>query len=398
DAIVAASDANNGFITHDDLIYAMNNYPKKEQPLHTNVFGYDIYTSNTPSSGGVILIEALNAIEYYCRKNNTTLQQIGYNSAEYLHVINTAMQLGFADKRKYVADNDVSPVTGTQFVNVPLEGLASKEYAQQRWDAIYKENDVFIATSGYDWGGASRSDNYSGRYADDLSPFTFQTTGGATSAEAVDVDDSGTTSFSVADSEGNIVSFTQTLNHFWGSYIMPENCGFMLNDQCTSFTIKTPAQSVHYVAPYKQPVSHIMPTIILKDGKPFATLGSPGSMRIPAAVLQVALNMMEFGMDIQSAINADRTYNYAVSTADSNSMSGGATYLTHKLMYLETSQLDAAIVNALKAKNYYIVEYKKTNLYFGGVQGIKFNYDNNGNFTSITGGADPRRDGKALAY
>ena len=398
DAIVAASDANNGFITHDDLIYAMNNYPKKEQPLHTNVFGYDIYTSNTPSSGGVILIEALNAIEYYCQKNNTTLQQIGYNSPEYLHVINTAMQLGYADKRKYVADNDVSPLTGTQFVNVPLEGLANKEYAQQRWDAIYRENDVFIATSGYDWGGASRSDNYSGRYADDLSPFTFQTSGGATSAEAVDVDDSGTTSFSVADSEGNIVSFTQTLNHFWGSYIMPENCGFMLNDQCTSFTIKTPAQSVHYVAPYKQPVSHIMPTIILKDGKPFATLGSPGSMRIPAAVLQVALNMMEFGMDIQSAINADRTYNYAVSTADSNSMSGGATYLTHKLMYLETSQLDAATVNALKAKNYYIVEYKKTNLYFGGVQGIKFNYDNNGNFTSITGGADPRRDVNAVDY
>ena len=141
-----------------------------------------------------------------------------------------------------------------------------------------------------------------------------------------------------------------------------------------------------------------MPTIILKDGKPFATLGSPGSMRIPAAILQVALNMMEFGMDIQSAINADRTYNYAVSTADSNSMSGGATHKTHKLLYLETSQLDAATVNALKAKNYYIVEYKKTNLYFGGVQGIKFNYDNNGNFTSITGGADPRRDGKALAY
>lgn len=397
-AIVDASNERNGLITMDDLLYAMNNYPKKEEPLHTNVFGYDIYTSNTPSSGGVILIEALNAIEYYCQKNNKTLSQIGYNSTEYLHILNTAMQLGFADKRKYVADNDVSPITNTQFVNVPLEGLTSKLYAQQRWDAVYKENDVFLATSGYDWGGADRTSAFGDRYGNDKSPFEYQTATGSNSAAAADADDNGTTSFSVADSEGNIVSFTQTLNHFWGAYIMPEECGFMLNNQCTSFTVKEPTASVHYIAPYKQPVSHIMPTIILKDGKPFATLGSPGSMRIPAAVLQVALNMMEFGMDIQSAINSDRTYNYAVSTADSGAMNGEATYQDKKLLYLETSKIDAATVAALEAKGYYIVKYASTNLYFGGVQGIKFNYDNNGNYVSITGGADPRRDGKALAY
>lgn len=384
-AITEASQSRNGFITQQDLIYAMNNYPKKGEPIHTTYNGYDIYTSNTPSSGGIILAEALNMLESYCTANNTTLAQIGNNTPEYIHLIGTALQLSFADKRHYIADNGINPATGEPFVDVPIQGLSSKEYAAQRFEHLFNPQDTFKSTSSYDWGGA----------AGDESPFKFQNQ--AAAAEySVDLheDDNGTTSFSVADSEGNIVSFTQTINHFWGSYIIPEDCGFFLNDQLTSFSFSS--GSVHYLAPYKQPVSHIMPTIILKDGKPYATLGSPGSMRIPSAVLQVILNLIDFDMDMQSAISNKRIHSYCVQTADSQSMTDGYTYQDHKLIYLEA--MDQQVADALLAINYAPYMYNSLNNFFGGVQGIKFIYDANGNFAELHGGADPRRDGKALAY
>ncbi len=385
-AIVEASEARNGFITQADLAYAMNNYPKKGTPISTTYNGYDIYTANTPSSGGIILTEALNMLTHYCEKNDTTLKEIGNNTAEYIHLIGTALQLSFADKRHYIADNGINPATGAPFVDVPITGLSDMEYAAQRFDYYYDPNDTVKKTSSYDWGGGDG----------DKSPWEYQSS--AQSVYGIDTheDDNGTTSFSVADSEGNIVSFTQTLNHFWGSYIVPKKCGFFINDQLTSFSVKeTAAESVHYIAPYKQPVSHIMPTIILKDGKPFATLGSPGSMRIPSAVLQVILNMIEFDMDIQTAIDHNRIHSYCVQTADSNSMTDGATYQDHKLIYVENIP---GVSEALTAKNYYVKGYTGLNNYFGGVQGITFKYKADGSFESLTGGADPRRDGKALAY
>lgn len=385
-AIVEASESRNGFITQDDLAYAMNNYPKKGTPLHTNYNGYDIYTANTPSSGGIIITEALNMLSHYCEKNNTTLAQLGNNTPEYIHLVGTALQLSFADKRHYIADNSINPATGEPFVNVPIEGLSDKEYAAQRFDAFYNPDDTFKKTSSYDWGGADG----------DKSPFEYQSAAASTYGIDLHEDDNGTTSFSVADSEGNIVSFTQTLNHFWGSYIVPRGCGFFLNDQLTSFTVKeTAKESVHYIAPYKQPVSHIMPTIILKDDKPFATLGSPGSMRIPSAVLQVILNLIDFDMDIQTAINNNRIHSYCVQTADSNNMPAGMTYKDHKLIYVEDMK---AVNEKLSEKNYAVYNYGKLNNFFGGVQGITFRYDADGNFVSLTGGADPRRDGKALAF
>lgn len=398
-AIVEASQERGGFITQDDLYYAMENYPKKGEPIHTNYNGYDIYTANTPSSGGIILAEALNMIEHYCTKNNVSLKDMGNNTPEYIHLIGTALQLSFADKRKYVADNSINPATGLPFVDVPLLGLANKEYAAQRFDTIYNPSDTFKKTLSYDWGGNSTVGNKT-----DKSPYEYQDAAAASYSVDTWEDDNGTTSFSVADSEGNIVSFTQTINHFWGSYIIPEGCGFFLNDQLTSFSFTK--GSVHFIAPYKQPVSHIMPTIILKDGKPFATLGSPGSMRIPSAVLQVVLNLIDFNMDIQSAINNKRIHSYCVQstadTADIEKVFGKSDdpdykpYQHYKLIYVENIAEDVRL--ALKEINYAPYNYTSLNNFFGGVQGITFNYDASGNLEYLHGGADPRRDGKALAF
>ena len=365
EAIIDAMEAQGGLVTQEDLKYASENYPKITQPLTGKYNGYDIITADLPSSGGIILMEALNMLEYYENSTGQTLMDLGHNSAEYLHAVGTAMQLGFGDKRKYIADRD--------FVDVPLQGLMSKTYAADRWNECFDPDQAFVMTS-------------SDAYGD---PWKYQAESSNVAAtDNQDFDEHfSTTSFSVADKEGNIVSVTQTINHFWGSGVVPKDCGFFLNNQLSSFSLST--GSVHYVEPFKQPVSHIMPTILMKDGNPFATLGSPGSMRIPSAVIQVALNLMEFDMDMQEAIEAARIYSYAVSSSDPVS--------DKKWMEVE-STIGESVIGELEAKNYYITTYDGANLYFGGVQGIKFNYDESGNLVSMTGGADIRRDGKALAF
>ena len=385
DAIIKAFRTNGGLVTREDLDYAKEHYPIIDTPLHGTYNGYDIYTANTPSSGGIIMIETLNMLEHYCRANNTSLSEIGNNTSEYIHLLATALQLSYADKRHYIADRKME--------NVPIEGLSSKAYAAQRWDALYDPNNTIRLTSSYDWGGASRDGK---GYGEDKSPWNYQSTTDLSYSVDEWEDDNGTTSFSVADSEGNIVSFTQTLNHFWGAYVIPEGCGFFLNNQLSSFSTTT--GSVHYIRPLKQPVSHIMPTIVLKDGDPVATFGSPGSMRIPSAVIETCINLLDFKMDIQTAINNPRIYGYCVSTADSDSMTDGATYVTHKLLEIENVGLGANVLSDLSAKKYYVKTYDKVDLYFGGVQGITFKYNGDGELIEIMGGADPRRDGKALAY
>lgn len=412
EAIVDAYTERNGFLTQEDLDYASQNYPKIGKPLVTDYNGYEIATANVPSSGGIILIETLNMLSHYCTTNSTTLKQLREKSElDYVHVVATAMQLAAADKRHYIADNDINPATGEPFVNVPIKGLSSKEYAAQRWDALFDAESSLPVQSGADWGGASdrvnRTKPDGTKYSADKSPFEYNGTDALAFGVDDNEDDHGTTSFFAVDKEGNIAGFTQTINHFWGAYVVPTGCGFFLNNQLSSFseTATSAAESVHYAAPYKQPVSHIMPTIVMKDGSPVATFGSPGSTRIPSAVTQVCLNILDFGMSMQEAINADRFYNWGVNSADDNPVlatynakNDGKTYTLSntKVIFMEHGYAD--IVSGLESRYYAVKLYDGTALYFGGVQGVMFNYDENGNLVSLTGGADPRRDGKALAY
>ncbi len=358
-AIVDCQEENGGLITLEDLEYAMNNYPKVSTPVMGTYRGYDIASANSPSSGGMILLEALNMIENY-----GDVSKLGHNSAEYLNVVGTAMALAYGDKRKYIAD--------TAFVDVPVSGLLSKAYAAERWQKY---------TVGQAYLGRHQGDNDYGNpwdYIKEQAPVYYQ-------GEHEYIEHYSTTSFSICDAEGNIVSVTQTINYFFGNGYVPQGTGFFLNNELSSFSF-TPS-SVHYIEPYKQPVSHIMPTIIMKDGSPWATLGSPGGLRIPSAVLQVVLNLIDFDMDIQSAIAAPRIYTYAAGSSDKST--------TSKDLYIEYA-LYETVGNQLSSMKYNVIPYGAgdIDLYFGGVQGIRFNASDG----TMHGGADPRRDGKALGY
>ena len=363
EAILAScGTAAGGLMTQADLDYAVANYPKRPTPLTGNYHGYDIVTANTPSSGGIILIEALNMLEIY-----GNVGELAHNSAEYINVVSTALQLAYGDKRKYIGDSDME--------SVPITGLCSKLYAAERWQK-------FTAGQAY-LGRFQGDDDYGNPW-----PYCKETV--KTDFDAVDGDEHySTTAFSVADKNGNIVSVTQTINHFYGCGIIPAGCGFYLNNQLTSFSFTT--TSVNYMKPYKQPVSHIMPTIIMKDGEPFATLGSPGSLRIPSAVTEVVLNLIDFNMSIQEAIAAPRFYSYAAANDD------GST--TSKDIYVENA-IPVEVRDQLIMMNYNVRTNESgttpIHLFFGGVQGITFKIESGK--VSLHGGADPRRDGKALGY
>lgn len=357
DAIVALQEEKGGLITHNDLLYAMNNYPIIETPIQGNYRGYDIATVTSPSSGGMILLEALNMLEVYGE-----ISGMERNSAELLHVLAVAQQLAYGDKRKYIAD--------TKFIDVPIAGIISKQYAAERWEKFNPSKAYLGRNQG--------EDDYG-------NPWPYNTTPKTVNFEPVDYDEHySTTTFSVVDKEGNIVSVTQTINYFFGNGLVVPGFGFFMNNQLSGFSFSS--SSASYIEPLKQPVSHIMPTIVMKDGNPYATLGSPGSMRIPAAVLQVLINMIDFGMNIQEAIEYPRIYCYAVGSDE--------TFTNKKDLYLEQAFDDDAR-NGLSALGYNLIFQGSgdIDLYFGGVQGVRFIEGN-----KMHGGADPRRDGKALGY
>lgn len=346
-----------GYVTMDDMKYAMDNYPITSEALTGSYNGYDILTVGSPSTGGTMLIEMLNMLETYGK--TASIEELGHNSPEYINLIATVMQLAYGDKEKYMAD--------ASFVEVPLEGLTSKEYAADRFTK-------------YTAGGA-----YLGTAAGDVpygNPWEYQDETATLYADGTSGDHYSTTSFSIIDKDGNIVTFTQTINSFFGTGYVPEGTGFFLNNEINDFSMQP--DSINAVAPYKQPASYMMPTVVLKDNQPYATLGSPGGSRIPAAVLQVLLNIMEFDMDIQQAISAARVYCFT--TDDSNSAD------TAKDIYIEGALAD--VEGQLQAMGYNVLYYGVTEYssYFGGVQGIKVT-DN-----GYHGGADPRRDGKTLGY
>lgn len=312
-----------GLITKADLAAYK---PAIRTPVRGTYRGHEIISMAPPSSGGTHVIEILNILEGY------NMTQLGFQTPESLHIMAEAMKRAFADRAKYMADTD--------FVKVPIAGLISKKYADELRKGI--------------------SMNAVGTKIPAGNPLPFVGSG-------------ATSHLSVIDQQGNIVALTQTINFFFGSGVLVPGTGIMLNDEMDDFNPQ-PGTS-NSVEPKKRPLSSMTPTIILKNGKPFLSVGSPGATRIISALTQIIVNVVDFRMNIQDAIDAARIH----------CMTGD--------IFME-SRIPKEVQEALIAKGHKLSVKGAVDLYFGGAQGVMIDPVSG----KLYGAGDPRRDGVAVGY
>ena len=266
-----------GLITAKDLAA----YEVRERvPIRGSYRGYEIISAPPPSSGGVALVEILNILEGF------DLTKYGNGSAEDIHLEAEAFRRAFYDRADFMGDPD--------FAKVPVAQLIDKKYAAAWRDSI-------------DASHASVSK--------DLKRPSFGELERQARLRPVAVHESeNTTHFSVVDAEGNAVALTTTLNDSFGSRVTAKGLGFLLNDEMDDFTSKPGVPnnygliqgSANAIGPGKRPLSAMAPTIVLKDGKLFLVLGSPGGPRIITTVANILIDVVDFGLDIQEAVNAPR--------------------------------------------------------------------------------------------
>ena len=256
-----------GIISLADL----KNYKAVERtPLSGTYKNYTVITSPPSSSGGIALLEMLGILE------GSGYEKGGSGSASAIHYLAESMRRAYADRNEYVGDPD--------FVKVPIKGLLDPAYLAKLRASIDPEK-------------ATPSDS--------VKP------GKPVGSESME-----TTHYSVVDSEGNAVAVTYTLNGGYGNGITVPGLGFLINNEMDDFASKPGTANMfglvqgeaNAIAPGKRPLSSMTPTIVLKDGKLFMTAGAPGGSRISTAVLQVILNVIDFGMNVQDAVDAPRVH------------------------------------------------------------------------------------------
>ena len=258
---------NGGLITKKDL---KNYRPIWRDTLHGTFNEYEIVTMGPPSSGGVHIIQMLNILENY------DLVTMGHNSPTYAALLTESMKYAYADRSKYLGDPD--------FFDVPVQSLISKEYAKN----IYKKIKL-----------------------NSITPSEKILPGSELKHESLD-----TTHFSVADTNGNFVSNTYTLNSGFGSGVIVDGTGVLMNNEMDDFVSAPgiPNQfglvggEANKIEPFKRPLSSMTPTIVLRDDKPIYATGSPGGSRIITTVLQFLLNTLVFKMEISDATVAPRIH------------------------------------------------------------------------------------------
>lgn len=315
DAIVKA----NPWISKKDL----ENYkPLKMTPISTEYRDYTIITSG-PSSAGVAILETLNIVENY------DLKKIGLGNPYLYHIWAEAMNISNADRSEYIADS--------RYVKNNVEILSSQEFANERNKQINSDNVISDVKPG---------------------PLEYESP--------------STTHVSIIDKNGNAVSMTNTIGNFFGCGEMPKGTGFMLNSSMNLFS-REKTYPINKFEPGKRPRSTMSPTMVLnKDGSIRLVVGTPGASRILSTTPWIISNVLDHGMDIQTAINYPRIEKYRGNLA----IEGG---------------VPEDIVTNLKEKGHKVINKEKNDLFFGGVHAISLE-DN------LHGGADTRRDGKALGY
>jgi gamma-glutamyltranspeptidase/glutathione hydrolase len=265
-AVSVASQAHGGLLTREDFAaYTVT----ESAPVTCPYRGYTVMSAPPPSSGGVTLCEMLQVLEGY------PLEKMGFHSSASLHVMAEAMRHAYRDRNTYLGD--------PAFVDNPVERLLSARNAESIRVQILPNR---------------------------------ATPSSALKGEAASNEHATTTHYSIVDHLGNVVSVTYTINDDFGAKVIAGNTGFFLNNEMDDFTAK-PGFANYYglvqgkanaIAPGKRPLSSMTPTIVLKDGKPILVVGAPGGSRIITTVLEVIVNVLDYGMTLQEAVDAPRIH------------------------------------------------------------------------------------------
>ncbi|MGP0018652.1 MAG: gamma-glutamyltransferase [Candidatus Sulfotelmatobacter sp.] len=281
--LVAAMQKGGGLITVDDLAQ----YEVKErEPVRGTYREYEILSAPPPSSGGTVLIESLNILEGY------DLARMGNRSAQSIHYATEAFRRAFFDRAEFMGDPD--------FSKIPVAQLIDKKYAAAWRESIeparaspsqeLKRPAVFHELEQYAAAHPQPLGMHEGPH---------------------------TTHYSVVDADGNAVAVTTTINAWFGSQVTADGLGFLLNDEMDDFSSKPGVPNsdgliqgaANAIGPGKRPLSSMTPTIVVRNGKPFLVLGSPGSSKIITTVANVLMGVVDYGMNIQEAVNAPRFHN-----------------------------------------------------------------------------------------
>src|ERR1700685_3593318 len=281
--LAEATQKGGDLITPADLA----NYEVKErEPVRGTYRGYEIISAPPPSSGGTVLIESLNILEGY------DLAKMGNRSAESIHFTTEAFRRAFFDRAEFMGDPD--------FAKIPVAQLVDKKYGA----AWRGSNDDSNATSSKDLKRPaifSELEQYAAAHPQPLANH----------------ESSHTTHYSVVDAEGNAVGVTTTINDCFGSLLTAEGVGFLMNDEMDDFSAKPGVPNsdgliqgdANSIGPGKRPLSSMTPTIVVRGGKTVMVLGSPGSSKIITTVANVLMGVVDYGMNIQEAVNAPRFHN-----------------------------------------------------------------------------------------
>lgn len=335
--IVKEMQRGGGIITSEDL---KNYNPVERTPIHINYKGYDVYSMSPPSSGGIALAQLLNMAEYEQIPDRNDVYNGIKDHSNYLHNIIESMKRVYADRSEHLGDPD--------FWKVPVNELISKDYAKKRRNEI------------------SNNSTPSG----EIKPGVF-----------INESDQ-TTHYSVIDKDGNMVSVTTTLNNTYGSGVVVDGAGFLLNDEMDDFASKPGEPNMfglvgneaNAIEPGKRMLSSMTPTIILKDGSPFMVVGSPGGGRIITSVFTTIINVIDFKMPLDSAIDKPRFHHQ---------------WLPEYLQY-EAGAIDEEVLAKLQEKGHQVKQISD----YGRVEAILVDWKNH----TYYGHSDRRGYGAAIGY
>jgi gamma-glutamyltranspeptidase / glutathione hydrolase len=335
-----------GLVSADDLA----NYDVKErEPIRGTYRGYDVISAPPPSSGGIALVEILNILEGY------DLSKFGNQSAESIHVTSEAFRRAFYDRAEFLGDPD--------FAKIPVAQLIDKKYAIAWRESINP-------------GHASISKELKRPVFSELERYA------STHSPVLPVrEPENTTHYSVVDSEGNAVAVTTTLNDSFGSRVTATGLGFLLNDEMDDFASKQGVPNTYgliqgpanAIGPAKRPLSAMTPTIVLKGGQLFLVVGSPGGPTIITTVANVLMGVIDYGLDMQAAVNAPRFHNQ---------------WLPDSIMVEDRISPDT--VHLLESKGQKI----EVRHFWGDAECIEIDPKTGGRL----GASDGRNNGKALGY